>query len=67
LFLVKQLTNSKSGVIKTMTSETQTNETTITTGYCDICGTQETDCTETLKSEGWFLGSREEFCPACNS
>jgi len=50
-----------------MTSETQTSETTMTTGYCDICGTQETDCTETLKSEGWFLGTREHFCPACNN
>jgi hypothetical protein len=47
-----------------MTSET-TNETTIT-GFCDICGNQETGDTEALKSEGWFLGSREEFCPNCN-
>ncbi len=49
-----------------MTNETQTNETTITTGYCDICGEQETDCTEILRGSGWFLSSREHFCPACN-
>jgi len=49
-----------------MNNETQNNETQTTTGYCDICGTQETDNAETLKSEGWFLGNREHFCPACN-
>jgi hypothetical protein len=49
-----------------MTNETTNTETQTTTGYCDICGAQETDCTETLKSEGWFLGSREHFCPSCN-
>ncbi len=48
-----------------MTSETQNNET--ITGFCDICGNQETDNAETLQSAGWFLGSREEFCPSCNS
>jgi hypothetical protein len=44
------------------------NETTVETitGFCDICGNQETDNAATLKSEGWFLGSREEFCPTCN-
>jgi hypothetical protein len=50
-----------------MNNETQNTETQTTTGYCDICGTQETDCTETLKNEGWFLGNREHFCPACNN
>lgn len=46
-----------------MTNE-NTNET--ITGFCDICGNQETDNAETLKIEGWFLGSREQFCPNCN-
>jgi hypothetical protein len=50
-----------------MTSETQNNETQTTAAYCDICGAQETDCTEVLKGEGWHLGSREEFCPLCNT
>jgi hypothetical protein len=49
-----------------MTNENTNTETTMTTGYCDICGAQETDCTETLKNEGWFIGSREHFCPGCN-
>jgi hypothetical protein len=47
-----------------MTNE-KTNETTIT-GFCDVCGNQETDNADTLKSEGWHLGSREHFCPSCN-
>jgi hypothetical protein len=42
-----------------------TNTETIT-GFCDICGNQETDNAATLQSAGWFLGSREEFCPNCN-
>ena len=37
-----------------MTNE-KTNETTMT-GFCDICGNQETGNAETLKSEGWYLG-----------
>jgi RNA polymerase subunit RPABC4/transcription elongation factor Spt4 len=34
---------------------------------CDICGEVETNNAEALKGEGWFLGSREEFCPNCNN
>jgi hypothetical protein len=49
-----------------MKNENTTAETQTTAAYCDICGTQETDCTETLKSEGWYLGRREHFCPSCN-
>ncbi len=45
-------------------NESTNNET--KTGYCDICGNQETDTTENLKVEGWYLGSREHFCPNCN-
>lgn len=44
----------------------QNSDTQITTGFCDICGTQETGGEDALKSEGWFLGSREHFCPSCN-
>ncbi len=47
-----------------MTNENQTNET--KTGFCDICGAQETGATQNLKSEGWHLGCREEFYPNCN-
>jgi hypothetical protein len=46
-----------------MTNE-NTNET--ITGFCDICGKRETDSADTLKREGWHLGSREHFCPNCN-
>jgi hypothetical protein len=42
----------------------QTNET--ITGFCDICGNQETGTADNLQSEGWYLGSREHFCPNCN-
>jgi hypothetical protein len=47
-----------------MTNE-NTNETTMT-GFCDVCGNQETDNAEALKGEGWYLGRREHFCPTCN-
>jgi hypothetical protein len=47
-----------------MTNE-NTNET--ITGFCDVCGNQETDNAEALQREGWYLGSREHFCPGCNS
>jgi hypothetical protein len=47
-----------------MTNETTNNET--TNGFCDVCGARENDTAETLKSEGWYLGSREHFCPVCN-
>jgi hypothetical protein len=50
-----------------MTNETtNTNETTTTNGFCDICGARETDRAETLKREGWWLGRNEHFCPVCN-
>ena len=49
-----------------MNNENTNDQTQTTTPYCDICGTQKTDSTETLKAEGWFLGSREHFCPNCN-
>jgi hypothetical protein len=48
-----------------MTNQT-TNEKTTTTGFCDVCGARETASAETLKREGWHLGSREHFCPNCN-
>ncbi len=44
----------------------QTNTIETTNGFCDICGNQETDNAEILKSEGWYLGRSEHFCPACN-
>jgi len=37
-----------------------------TIGFCDVCGTQQTVTTESLQIFGWFLGSREHFCPNCN-
>ncbi len=46
-----------------------TNETTIETtmnGFCDVCGEQETASADTLRCGGWFVGSREHFCPSCN-
>ncbi len=49
-----------------MNNETTNTETTTTTGFCDICGEQETATTDTLTREGWFIGSREHFCPGCN-
>ncbi len=49
-----------------MNNENKNTETTTTTGFCDICGEQETATADALKSEGWYLGSREHFCPGCN-
>jgi hypothetical protein len=37
-----------------------------TKGFCDVCGTRKSGSTETLEREGWYLGKREQFCPACN-
>lgn len=36
------------------------------TGFCDICGEQEAGNKSSLESAGWYLGSREHFCPSCN-
>jgi hypothetical protein len=47
-----------------MTNETTNNET--INAFCDVCSNQQTDTDETLESEGWYLGSREQFCPVCN-
>ena len=45
---------------------TKENERETTNGFCDICGAQETDSADTLRSEGWYLGRSEHFCPNCN-
>lgn len=42
------------------------NEQNTKQAICDICGKCETDSKEALRSEGWHLGQREEFCPTCN-
>ena len=47
-----------------MTNENTNNE--MINGFCDVCGVQESDDAGTLKSEGWWLGRNEHFCPACN-
>jgi hypothetical protein len=49
-----------------MNNENTNTETLTKTGFCDICGTQETATADTLRCESWFLGSREHFCPRCN-
>jgi hypothetical protein len=42
------------------------NENETVKAFCDCCDNAETDNAETLKSEGWYLGRREQFCPSCN-
>ncbi len=49
-----------------MNTATKTQQVETVNGFCDICGCQETDNVEVLKSEGWYLGPREQFCPHCN-
>ena len=50
-----------------MTDEnTNTAANEMANGFCDICGARETNRADTLRSEGWYLGSREHFCPNCN-
>lgn len=37
-----------------------------TTGFCDICGKQETNSKDNLRASGWHLDAKEHFCPDCN-
>jgi hypothetical protein len=59
----------------TITSETQsalgesfqiTTYEQTTTAFCDCCPNQGTGTRKELERRGWYLGSREEFCPECN-
>jgi len=34
--------------------------------HCDICDNTARAEKAALESLGWFIGSREEFCPKCN-
>lgn len=56
-------TQTLSGVA--FTAKIPASEQTVT-GFCDICGKQETGNKESLRRSGWFLGRNEEFCPNCN-
>ncbi len=49
-----------------MKNENQNSEIKVKEGFCDICGTQETASEKQLENRGWFIGSREHFCPNCN-
>ena len=37
-----------------------------TSAFCDLCDAQATGTETALRSQGWHLGSREQFCPNCN-
>lgn len=37
-----------------------------TEAFCDICGNNASGTEKSLQNQGWFLGSREQFCPMCN-
>lgn len=45
--------------------ETNQNET--INAFCDICDSEQNGTKSQLENSGWFLGTREEFCPNCNS
>lgn len=34
--------------------------------FCDCCPNNASADKSALQSAGWFLGNREQFCPACN-
>lgn len=36
------------------------------TGFCDICGEQNTNNAQALINQGWQLHSRFHLCPDCN-
>jgi hypothetical protein len=36
------------------------------TGFCDVCGEQETGNEQGLINAGWQLNSRFQLCPTCN-
>ncbi len=38
-----------------------------TTAFCDCCDTSADGTKNQLENSGWFMGSREQFCPNCNS
>lgn len=37
-----------------------------TTGFCDICGDQESGSRQGLINKGWQLNSQWQLCPTCN-
>jgi hypothetical protein len=37
-----------------------------TTAFCDTCPNNASGTKQTLENRGWYLGSREQFCPECN-
>ncbi len=37
-----------------------------TTGFCDICGEQESGSKQGLIDKGWQLNQRFQLCPTCN-
>jgi hypothetical protein len=49
-----------------MNTATKTQQIETVEAYCDCCASQANGERSELESEGWFLGSREEFCPNCN-
>lgn len=34
--------------------------------FCDCCDNRASGAEETLIGQGWYLGSRQQFCPECN-
>ena len=37
-----------------------------TAAFCDTCPNEASGTKAALEAQGWFLGSREQFCPECN-
>lgn len=34
--------------------------------FCDCCDNEANGAKETLENQGWYLGSKAQFCPNCN-
>jgi hypothetical protein len=46
----------------------QSKQTTETiNAYCDCCDNEARAEKAQLENRGWFVGSREQFCPECNN
>lgn len=41
-------------------------EVALVSAFCDCCPNNATAARAALQSSGWFLGTREQFCPNCN-
>jgi hypothetical protein len=49
-----------------MNAATKTQQVETVNAFCDVCDCQANGEKTQLENEGWYVGSREQFCPNCN-